>query len=93
MSQRKEFGVSIWMTDETNKIFFLHSRVMRANLVVGEALGVVEVEDEEEPRPLVHNDLVAVILPADVLTGGGQPVKLALQVVHGRVEAVQVAIA
>ena len=76
-----------------NGISFLHSRVVRTNLVVSKTLGVVKVEHEEEPRPLVNNHLVTIMLSADVLARGGQPVKLVLQTVHGRVKVVQVTIA
>ena len=50
----------------------------------------MEVEDEEQPRALVREHLVDLVLERDVRRLGAQPVVLLLGVVHRLVELVQV---
>ena len=58
-------------------------------LVVGEALVVVKVDDEDAAGPLERDHLVLLVLPAHVAGVGGQPAVPLLRLVHGRVKVVE----
>ena len=60
-----------------------------AYLVVGEALVVVKVDDEDAASPLERDDLVLLVLPAHVAGVGRQPAVPLLRLVHGRVKVVE----
>lgn len=61
-----------------------------ADPVIGKALGGVEVEDEDAAAALEHDDLVALVLEADVGLGCVQPAVVGLRQVHLAVELVEV---
>lgn len=67
--------------------------VLDADAVVGVAVGGVEVEDEDGAGALEDDDLVALVLEADVGLGGVQPAQRRLGPVHGPVEGVEVPVA
>jgi hypothetical protein len=63
-----------------------------AHTIVGEGLGRMEVEDEQETRTLEHDQLVDLVLERDVSLWRGEPSMLFLQLVHVRIERGQVLI-
>lgn len=67
--------------------------LLDANAVVGEAALRVEVEDPQQARALKHNDLVALVLEADVRLRRMQPAVLLLCPLHLGVEVVEESVA
>lgn len=67
--------------------------LLDSNAVVGEAVLRVEVEDPEEASALKDNDLVALVLEADVGLGRVEPAVLLFGPLHLAVELVEVAVA
>ena len=65
------------------------ARLLNTDAVVGEAVGVVEVEDEDQAGALKDNDLVALVLERDVGLRGVQPAVLVLAQVHRPVKVVE----
>lgn len=61
-----------------------------ADAIIREALRSVEVEDEDAAAALEHDDLVALVLEADVRLGRVQPPVVRLRQVHLAVELVEV---
>jgi hypothetical protein len=49
----------------------------------------VEVEDEEQASSLEHDNLVALMLQADVCLRGAEPLVLLVEVLHGGIKLVQ----
>ena len=49
----------------------------------------MEVEDEEQASPLKDDDLVTLVLQADVRLRGTEPLVLFVEVLHGGIELVQ----
>jgi hypothetical protein len=67
--------------------------LLDTNAVVREAVGRMEVEDPQQARALKHNDLIALVLQADVRLGRMQPSVLLFRPLHLAVELVQEAVA
>ena len=63
--------------------------LLNANAVVGEAVGRVEVEDPQQARALEDDDLVALVLQANVRLRRVQPSVLLLGPLHLAVELVE----
>lgn len=68
------------------------ARALDADAVVGVAVGGVEVEDEHSTSALEDDDLVALVLEADVGLGAAEPAEAPLGGVHGPVEGVEQAV-
>lgn len=66
------------------------ARLLDADAVVGVAVGVVEVEDEDQAGALKDDDLVTLVLERDVGLRSVQPAVLVLGQVHRPVEVVEV---
>jgi hypothetical protein len=63
--------------------------LLNANAVVGKAVGRVEVEDPQQARALEDDDLIALVLKADVGLRRVQPSVLLLGPLHLAVELVE----
>lgn len=65
------------------------ARLLDADAVIGVAVGVVEVEDEDQAGALKDDDLVTLVLERDVGLRGVQPAVLVLAQVHRPVKVVE----